>query len=594
MPSQNTETKVQEFGERVRVARERKGMSRAQLAKLAGISRPYLWQLEDGRSRPSLDYAILIASALGISVSSLIGEEEREPRRLAARREEGESIEAERPTGELKLFWTLLCARASAVQRIYRYERDFPLDDVYQRWLDSFDRVLRDGEMEDECATQAIEAVKLDNAARMNGDQPDQDTLEEAIQAWREAERLERRRRKAPREAIAALSWNLGNALKARYQYAQALEYLKKVRALLCDRISTEDIAGLYTTLGWTSYYVANYKQAASYFEEAIQEWENTSKRSSITCYEGFAGAYRGLGSTYQRLDHFQEAEEAFKAMLDTAERLANVKGGNHLQLLWGKFRIGSFYKTTGDWLQAGTYLTQADELWTKLVEEGEADRALRSVKTMILNNRADVLIRKGLYDETPRNYLEESLRIGREVGDPRAVAYSHWFLAGLYINTEEPDRALYNLELSEPEFLAMSIQRYAWSAQVSKARVYCELGLREAAESLIEQVHTSRMESPSQRALVLATKAFVYARSQKWKEATEAFEKSIPQLEILPYEATTARLDYVEMLVTKGEFDQAREQLDLARQVADDLGAKGLLERAEKLLQEISASQVV
>jgi tetratricopeptide (TPR) repeat protein len=99
-------------------------------------------------------------------------------------------------------------------------------------------------------------------------------------------------------------------------------------------------------------------------------------------------------------------------------------------------------------------------------------------------------------------------------------------------------------------------------------------------------------MESLSQQALVLATKAFVYARSQKWEEATEAFEKSIPQLEILPYEATTARLDYVEMLVAKGELDRAPKQLDLARQVADDLGARGLLKRAERLLQEISAKQ--
>jgi transcriptional regulator with XRE-family HTH domain len=64
------------LGERVRRAREEHGLSLAELAQRGDISRPYLWQLEAGRSRPSLDVTVRIARALEMSVGELLGEEE--------------------------------------------------------------------------------------------------------------------------------------------------------------------------------------------------------------------------------------------------------------------------------------------------------------------------------------------------------------------------------------------------------------------------------------------------------------------------------------------------------------------------------------
>jgi transcriptional regulator with XRE-family HTH domain len=67
------------FGARVRTARTRQGLTLDALAAAAGISRATLSNLERGEHSPSLTAATNVARALGISLSQLLGEEERRP-----------------------------------------------------------------------------------------------------------------------------------------------------------------------------------------------------------------------------------------------------------------------------------------------------------------------------------------------------------------------------------------------------------------------------------------------------------------------------------------------------------------------------------
>ncbi len=61
-----------ELGEKIQQLREDKQWSSGKLAKEAGISRAYLWQLESGSKRsPSLHILQRMASALGVDVSDL-------------------------------------------------------------------------------------------------------------------------------------------------------------------------------------------------------------------------------------------------------------------------------------------------------------------------------------------------------------------------------------------------------------------------------------------------------------------------------------------------------------------------------------------
>ena len=58
------------LAETIKELRNDQGMSAGQLAKLAGVSRGYLWQLENGnKTRPTLDLLQRLAGALGVDVS---------------------------------------------------------------------------------------------------------------------------------------------------------------------------------------------------------------------------------------------------------------------------------------------------------------------------------------------------------------------------------------------------------------------------------------------------------------------------------------------------------------------------------------------
>lgn len=64
------------IGKRIRKFREEKGMTAAQLARDAEISRSYLSELENGTGnhrRPSANVLYAIGKALGISMSDLLG-----------------------------------------------------------------------------------------------------------------------------------------------------------------------------------------------------------------------------------------------------------------------------------------------------------------------------------------------------------------------------------------------------------------------------------------------------------------------------------------------------------------------------------------
>jgi len=62
------------FGERLRLVREKQGISRVDLAKLADIDHSYLRQIESGVKSPSLRLLRNIVSALGVSADRLLFE----------------------------------------------------------------------------------------------------------------------------------------------------------------------------------------------------------------------------------------------------------------------------------------------------------------------------------------------------------------------------------------------------------------------------------------------------------------------------------------------------------------------------------------
>ena len=65
---------AQTVGQRIRAARETRGLSQVKLAAAAHISQGYLSQLEQDELEPALSIAARIAHAMGMSLDELAGE----------------------------------------------------------------------------------------------------------------------------------------------------------------------------------------------------------------------------------------------------------------------------------------------------------------------------------------------------------------------------------------------------------------------------------------------------------------------------------------------------------------------------------------
>jgi len=87
------------FGERIRRLREQAELTLEQASKLSGVSRAMLSKVERGEKSPTIGVAKRIAQALGISFSTLVGDEAPAQRALALVRKDQRQIFRDAETG---------------------------------------------------------------------------------------------------------------------------------------------------------------------------------------------------------------------------------------------------------------------------------------------------------------------------------------------------------------------------------------------------------------------------------------------------------------------------------------------------------------
>lgn len=83
------------LGRAIRAARHARGMTLAQVAARAGLSQPFLSQLELGRTRPSMRSLFRIATALGTTQQALLGKAAGTPAGEAVRPDDASLVEVE-------------------------------------------------------------------------------------------------------------------------------------------------------------------------------------------------------------------------------------------------------------------------------------------------------------------------------------------------------------------------------------------------------------------------------------------------------------------------------------------------------------------
>jgi len=70
---------TESVGQQIKRLRERKSISGCALAKMAGVSQPFIWQIENGEAEPSISSLEKIATALGVSVRALFPATQNQP-----------------------------------------------------------------------------------------------------------------------------------------------------------------------------------------------------------------------------------------------------------------------------------------------------------------------------------------------------------------------------------------------------------------------------------------------------------------------------------------------------------------------------------
>ncbi len=117
--SPGLETYLRAIGERVRLLRARRGMSRKALSTASGVSERYLAELERGAGNASLLVLHQVADALGISMAELVSEAPERPIELTLLLHQLERLDAEQLTRARELLArTFQSAREATSKRI--------------------------------------------------------------------------------------------------------------------------------------------------------------------------------------------------------------------------------------------------------------------------------------------------------------------------------------------------------------------------------------------------------------------------------------------------------------------------------------------
>jgi transcriptional regulator with XRE-family HTH domain len=72
----DADTALALLGERIRVERERLGLTLEQLAELTELSKPFLSRLESGDRQPAIGTLLVLARALGVTAGTLLGDDQ--------------------------------------------------------------------------------------------------------------------------------------------------------------------------------------------------------------------------------------------------------------------------------------------------------------------------------------------------------------------------------------------------------------------------------------------------------------------------------------------------------------------------------------
>lgn len=343
---------------------------------------------------------------------------------------------------------------------------------------------------------------------------------------------------------------NLGYTCKMLGDWDQALEYYRNIPKLAenlkvkLDRqandkkLKKEKIPPnwIELKLADTYYNLAELMRYKSDWEIAEKNYKKSLVISQeIDYFHGIAQSECGRGYVDWRQGDYTKALDHYDICIDFATKI------NDLPIIAITYiDIGNIYNYTGEWEKASAYYEESIRHLEKIGWLHEMGRAY--------NGLGEVHAKQEHWEEAIEKF-EKCEEISRKIGDS--------YLRGW---------ALFN-----------AAECYARLTQFIKATETCKL-----AEEIL-----MRLDDRVGLGLVYRNFGIVNHFKEKWETSEEYFNKSIKYLKQLnvPYEFGTVYLEFGQMLLEKGDKEEAKKCLVFSLEIFKNMNAKVQIQKLESIL---------
>ena len=255
---------------------------------------------------------------------------------------------------------------------------------------------------------------------------------------------------------------NLGSVFLSLGEYAKAREYYSKALTIATDISLRKAEAASCGHLGNVCRLLREYTKAKDYHEKALEISKETGDKGAE------AWCYKQMGTLFQCLGEYAMAQENHEKSLAMSKQMGNRIGEASS---YGKLGIVSLLQ--GEYAKAKGYHEKALLMSSEAEDiENEMDSLCNLAMIMLLEGNVDeakslLLARIHKFERILSFMTDADDQIKISLFDEHAHAYQ--FLSFLFSFTQNPDQALYTVELGRARALAdlMSAQ-YSLPKQIS------------------------------------------------------------------------------------------------------------------------------
>jgi len=353
---------------------------------------------------------------------------------------------------------------------------------------------------------------------------------------------------------IGVIHFLMGNYEKALRYYHESLLKIKKLDDRRREASILNNIGIIYRNIG-------EYKKANKYYQDALRISTQIGERQVM------ARALNNLAIIHKELGDYERALDFYKKSLKISEEINNRRG-EAISL----HNIGEIYYLLGDYKFAMKFYQNSLRL--------ARDIGYQRLETMNLNNLGNLLTNIGDYKQALISY-QHSLKIAGEIGDHKTEVENLIGIGNLLVERENYLKAEDYLKHAYHESKKIKSKSIQAETLYSLGLLYLSKSYNKRPMEIYKNLKrlTSQLHLKEFQAKTLLLSARLYSLKSD-------FEKSIAIYKKIKNKFELAKVYYYYGIFLKNQqaINQAKEYRKRARKLFKKIGAKGWLEKFERI----------